>query len=196
MIVGITHSIINDDNEIYFYTKLDDNLTNEKNGIYFIHKLSCPYKWFLCENVENFNNFVNNEPKIFYDAEKHGTINAVILMCGKYSIKLTEFDNYDKEKISFRDKMDSVINFTKANKKRKINEPLKIPEIPKILKNYYCDRCEEDSMRFECYESGCYNNKKARLIEENKLKSYCDRCDEDGMRFCCDNSRCRNYHAN
>lgn len=193
MIISLVHSIINDDNEIYFYTKLDDNLTNETNGVYFIHKLGCQYKWFLCENINKIVDFINNEPKIFYNAEKYSTINAIILMCGRHTIKLTEFNGYDEEKMNFRDRIGSVINFTRANKKRKINEPLKMPEMPKILKNYYCDRCEEDSMRFECSESGCYNNKKARIIEENKLKSYCDRCDEDSMRWTCSDRNCKNY---
>lgn len=194
MFVNILHSIVNDDNEIYFYTKLEDNLTDKKDGVYLIHKTSSSHKWFLCEDVKDIDHFIKNKFTIFYDAEKSYSIKAIIFVCMGESIRLTEFDTWDKEKMNFTSELDTVINFTGTNRKRKV-EPLKIPEIAKILTNYYCDRCEEDSMRFECSESRCHNNKKVRSVEENKLKSYCDLCDEDGMRFCCDNSGCKNYHA-
>ena len=157
MIVNILHSIVNDDNEIYFYTKLEDDLTDKKDGVYFIHKLSSTHKWFLCEDVKEIDHFINNKFKIFYDAEKSYSIKAIIFVCESESIRLTEFNTWDKEKVNFTNELDVVINFTKANKKRKIDFTIKVPEIAKILTKYYCDRCEEDSMRFCCNDSRCTN---------------------------------------
>jgi hypothetical protein len=191
MIINLVHSKIIDNNEIYFYVSMSDDFKTETKGVYLING----DKWYLCENVENFDNFIKNDFRIFFET-KDRWILSVILICNKESIKLKEFYTYDFDKVKIKNELESVINFTNANKKRKIENVAKTQEIKvvqKITQHNYCERCDEDSMRFSCDDPKCHNNKKVRIIEENKSKSYCDRCDEDSMRWACDDRNCRNY---
>lgn len=142
MIVNILHSTIKEENEIYFYSKLDDILSNETNGVYLINKSDSRDKYFLCENVENVRIFIEKEFKIFYNVETYG-ITLIILLCGELSIRLKELNIYA---VDFRNKLNTLIDFTKSNKKRKIEHATEktIAKItmPKIMQHYYCDRCE------------------------------------------------------
>ncbi len=191
MIVNLVYSATKDDNEIYFYSQLDNDL-DESFGVYLINKNKTnQIKYFLCENANkcDFDILIKNDFKLYYDVETYG-ITAILLLdtYNEISIKLKTISSCEND---FKNKLDNLIGFTKNTtntKKRKIEVTF-----PKIIQNYYCDRCEEDSTRFDCDDSKCYANQKAKLIKQNKLKSYCNTCEEDSTIFVCGDYKCKNY---
>jgi hypothetical protein len=198
--------------DFYFFNELkednkqqEDNITSSDYCICAINR-GKPSNMFFARGCNHFNYFLEKDFNVIFNCPG-SYVQNIILTYDIFTIKLYSCDTGSDRQTIYAIKEIAVLtnelekldketvqitqSYTKTDECD--GQPVKKQKVSakKQKVTWYCDRCEDDGMRFCCDASNCGNNPQSRANAYSRT-SFCSRCEDDSMRIC-DNFACLNY---